>query len=264
MSNPTDSRLQLLRALVELARELPPSTLDALTFALESSGVGVNLARFAATPAMKEKLRMLEELHAQEPKINGQAIAFALQVAAQASAEGAVEQRAEIAWTGPATEAVPMRRVDQVVYGMVETAKEEVLLVTYAAYKAERALKALRGATDRGVRVKLVIELAEESGGKISFDGLEACRAAVPLAQVYYWALDRRKRSVSGTYGAMHAKCLVADRSRAFVSSANLTDYALEANMELGLVVQHGPAAQLAEHFDQLILRGELMPAPFE
>jgi len=263
MSNPTDSRRQLLRALVELARDLPPSTLHALTFALESSGVGVNLARFAATPAMKEKLRMLEELNAQEPKINGQAIAFALQAAAQTSAT-AVEQVVEIAWTGPATDAVPVRRVDQVIYDMLETAQEEVLLVTYAAYKAAKALSVLREATDRGVRVKLVLELAQESGGKISFDGLEACRAAVPLAHVYYWALDRRTRSVAGTYGAMHAKCLVADRTRAFVSSANLTDYALEANMELGLVVEHGPAAHLAEHFDQLILRGELIPAPFE
>jgi phosphatidylserine/phosphatidylglycerophosphate/cardiolipin synthase-like enzyme len=89
------------------------------------------------------------------------------------------------------------------------------------AYKAERALKALRDATDHGVRVKLVIELAQQSGGKISFDGLQALRTAVPSAQVFYWPLDRRKRSASGSCGAMHAKCLVADRRRAIVSSAN-------------------------------------------
>ena len=76
-------------------------------------------------------------------------------------------------------------------------------------------MKALRDATDRGVRVKLVIELAQESGGKITFDGLQAFRTAVPSAQVFYWPLDRRKRSASGSYGAMHAKCLVADRIRA-------------------------------------------------
>jgi phosphatidylserine/phosphatidylglycerophosphate/cardiolipin synthase-like enzyme len=130
------------------------------------------------------------------------------------------------------------------------------------SHKAERALKALRDATDHGVRVKLVIELAQESGGKISFDGLQSFRTAVPSAQVFYWPLDRRQRSASGSYGAMHAKCLVADRSRAIVSSANLTDYALEANMELGLLVERAVAVRLAEHFDQLIVRGELIAAP--
>ena len=213
---------------------------------------------------MREKLRRVEELHTREPEFDGEAVAFALRAAARAAAIVGVEQRVEIAWTGPGTEAVPLRRVDQVVYDLVESAKEDVLLVTYAVYKPERALKALRDATDRGVRVKLVIELALESGGKISFDGLRVFRAAVPLAQIFYWPLDRRKRDTSGSYGAMHAKCLVVDKDRAFVSSANLTDYALEANMELGLVVERGAAARLAEHFDQLSLRGELTPAPAE
>lgn len=262
MNISTDSRLRLLRALVELARELPPSTLNALMSALESGGGGQNLGRFAATPTMRVKLRRLEELFGLQPEIDTQAIAFALRSAAEAVSAVGVDQGAEIAWTGPATEAVPLRRVDQVIYDMVETAKEEVLLVTYAAYKAERALKALRDATDHGVRVKLVIELAQGSGGKISFDGLQSFRTAVPSAQVFYWPLDRRKRSASGSYGAMHAKCLVADRSRAIVSSANLTDYALEANMELGLLVERAVAVRLAEHFDQLILRGELAVAP--
>lgn len=262
MNIPTDSRLRLLRALVELARELPPSALNALVSALESGEGSRNLGRLAATPTMREKLRRLEELCGLQPEIDTQAIAFALRSAAEAVSAVGVDYRAEIAWTGPATEAVPLRRVDQVIYDMVGNAKEEVLLVTYAAYKAERALKALRDATDRGVRVKLVIELAQESGGKITFDGLQAFRTAVPSAQVFYWPMDRRKRSASGAYGAMHAKCLVADRSRAIVSSANLTDYALEANMELGLLVERAIAGRLAEHFDQLIVRGELAVAP--
>ena len=262
MNNPTDSRLELLRALVEVARELPPDTLSAVTSALGSGGLNQNLSRLAATQTMREKLRRLEELRVRLTDIDGQAISFALQAAAQAAERIGAEQRIDIAWTGPGTEAVPLRRVDQVVYDLVESAKDEVLLVSYAAYKADRALNALRDATERGVRVKLVIELAHESGGKISFDGLPAMRARVPLAHVFYWALDRRKHNAAGSYGAMHAKCLVADRNRALVSSANLTDYALETNMELGLVVEGTAAGRLADHFDQLILRGELIPAP--
>ena len=77
---------------------------------------------------MREKLRRLEELHTREPEFDGEAVAFALRAAARAAAIVGVEQRVEIAWTGPGTEAVPLRRVDQVVYDLVESAKEDVLL----------------------------------------------------------------------------------------------------------------------------------------
>jgi phosphatidylserine/phosphatidylglycerophosphate/cardiolipin synthase-like enzyme len=260
MSEVADSRHQLVRILVELARELPPGTLNALISESQRVGGSGNLSRFAATQGTRERLRRLEELSGQCPEIDAQVMAFALRVAGEAAAAVAAEHHAEIAWTGPATEAVPLRRVDQVIYDMVETAQQEVLLVTYAAYKAERALEVLRDATDRRVRVKLVIELAKQSGRKITFDGLQAFRTAVPKVEIYYWPLERRQRSASGSYGAMHAKCLVADRRRAIVSSANLTDYALEVNMELGLLVGQVVAARLAEHFDHLIVRRELIP----
>lgn len=259
MKGHVDPNERLLQTIGELARELPPAALSALVSALESGEANWNLDRLAATQVMRERLRRLKELQVQRLGIDGAAIALALQAAAHAVATTIDEQHVEIAWTGPATEAVPVRRVDQVVYDMIDSAQDEVLLVTYAAYKAERALRALRDAADRGVHLKLVIELAQESGGKISFDGFQAFRTALPSAQVFYWPLDRRKRNASGSYGSMHAKCLVVDRSRAIVSSANLTDYALEANMELGLLVERALAVRLVEHFDQLIVRGELI-----
>lgn len=261
MNSSSDLKLRLLRALIELARELPPGTLTALVTSLESNGSSGKLSHLAATPGIREKLRRLEELCAPELGIDSKSVGFALRTAAEAVSVFGRDHHTEIAWTGPATEAVPLRRVDQVIYDMVTGTHEEVLLVTYAAYKAERLLTALRGATDRGVRVRLVLELAHESGGKITFDGLTAFRKAVPSAAVYFWPLHRRKLTPSGAYGAMHAKCVVADRSRALVSSANLTDYALESNMELGLYVERSVAMRLAEHFDQLIVREELVLA---
>jgi cardiolipin synthase A/B len=58
----------------------------------------------------------------------------------------------------------------------------------------------------------------------------------------------------------MHVKCFIADRKTALVTSANLTDRALEMNMELGLVVRGMLPKRLAAHFNQLALRGELTP----
>jgi phosphatidylserine/phosphatidylglycerophosphate/cardiolipin synthase-like enzyme len=206
MSTPTDPRLPLARLLVALGRDLPPAKLSTLSASLERSRAVTNLGHFGETTRLKERLRKLEELSTLQPDLDPQAIAFALQVAAQAAVTFREEQGTEIAWTGPSTQAVPLRRVDQVIYEIVERAKNEVLLVTYAAFKAERALKALRDASDRGLRVKFVIELKKASGGKISFDGYEALREAVPLAQIFYWPPERRPHSTAGSYGAMHAK----------------------------------------------------------
>ena len=103
-----------------------------------------------------------------------------------------------------------------------------------------------------------LIEPSQEAGGNVKFDGFDRIRARLPRAGAYYWPLLRRPRGETGHYGAMHVKCLIADRKKALVSSANLTDYALEKNMELGLLVYGPVAIRLAEHFDQLIIRGEL------
>jgi phosphatidylserine/phosphatidylglycerophosphate/cardiolipin synthase-like enzyme len=261
MKSAMDSKAQFVAALVGLARELPPAARSALVSALESDG-RQDLSPLAVTPSMKERLRELEELRDAQSEITEPAMALALRAAAEASASVDDEKSAEIAWTGPGTDA-PLRRVDQVIYDLVETAREEIVVVTYAAYRAERALQCLRSATERGVAVRIIIELAEASGGKISADGLATFRASVPRAEVFYWPLtSRRNLGDSNLYGAMHAKCVVADRSRALVSSANMTDHALELNMELGVLVGRGLAAQLATHFDQLILRGELSLVP--
>jgi phosphatidylserine/phosphatidylglycerophosphate/cardiolipin synthase-like enzyme len=255
------TRSRLFTAIFQLARELPPAVLDALAEELESTPAGrtgIDLGHFGTSHKTKERISELAALLAANPNIDHRAAALAIQASADATARVSLEQRVEIAWTGAGTEAVPLRRVDQVLYQLIESAETEVLLVTYAAYKAEHALDILRAATERGVQVTLIIELAEESGGKITFDGLDRIRKRVPRATVLYWPLKRRARSASGAYGAMHVKCLIADRKAALVSSANLTDSALAMNMELGLLVGGIVAARLADHFEQLLLRGEL------
>jgi len=258
----TELKLELVRTIAEIARQLPPGILAALVSALESGGGEKSIAHFASTSAMREKLRRLEMLCGSQPGIAPESLALALRAAAEAASVVGELNRTEIAWTGPATDAVSMRRVDQLIYEMMSGAEQEIFLVTYAAYKAEKAVKSLSDAVARGVQVSLIIEVSKESGGTLKFDGLEAFRTAVPGAQLYYWPQSKRKKSDSGAYGSMHAKCLVMDRKRALVSSANLTDYALEANMELGLCVERAVAKRLADHFEQLIFRGDLVAVP--
>lgn len=53
----------------------------------------------------------------------------------------------------------------------------------------------------------------------------------------------------------------VADRTLAFIASANLAAYAMEANMELGVLIRGGMVPQrIAAHFEKLVSRGTLEP----
>jgi phosphatidylserine/phosphatidylglycerophosphate/cardiolipin synthase-like enzyme len=52
---------------------------------------------------------------------------------------------------------------------------------------------------------------------------------------VYVWPLDKRPKDGAGRHGSLHAKCAVADEAAAFISSANLTKYALNLNAQKGV-----------------------------
>jgi phosphatidylserine/phosphatidylglycerophosphate/cardiolipin synthase-like enzyme len=59
----------------------------------------------------------------------------------------------------------------------------------------------------------------------------------------------------------MHAKAVVADSHVAFLTSANLTEAALERNMELGVLIRGGMLPVSIERLvDALVISGELQP----
>jgi phosphatidylserine/phosphatidylglycerophosphate/cardiolipin synthase-like enzyme len=63
--------------------------------------------------------------------------------------------------------------------------------------------------------------------------------------------------------GVLHAKAVVADDEAVFVTSANLTEAALDRNIEIGLLVRDRPlAASVTLHFRSLIDRSLLSPLP--
>lgn len=253
---------RLMSIISALAIELPRPTVEKVARQLmkESSRMaGADLAVLGVTPRAQDLLGELGASWNQNPEMPAPAIATALLAASATVARVASQQSLEIVWTGPSAFGSPIRRVDQALYELIDEAKHDVLLASYVTYKAEKALEALHGATKRGVGVRLILELADESGGKLRFDGLQEIKNAVPAAKVFYWPLENRRRDAKGRHGIFHAKCLVADGSVTLVSSANLTDYGLEDNIELGFLMRSVEVAErLKRHFDQLVFQGEL------
>ncbi len=75
---------------------------------------------------------------------------------------------------------------------------------------------------------------------------------------VYY---DPRSLDPDGPGGVLHAKAVVVDDEAVFVTSANLTEAALDRNIEVGLLVRdRALAATVLSHFQGLIDRGLLRP----
>ena len=63
----------------------------------------------------------------------------------------------------------------------------------------------------------------------------------------------------SGKPASLHAKCAVADGRILFISSANLTEYAMALNMELGVLINGGELpGRVVDHFGRLIENGTL------
>jgi phosphatidylserine/phosphatidylglycerophosphate/cardiolipin synthase-like enzyme len=170
------------------------------------------------------------------------------------------EGKPEIIWSGPSTEIIPVRRIDQVLYDLITNAQQHILLVTFAAAKIGLLSDSLFAATERGVKVDLVLESETESEGQLSVDARSAFSAKlVERATMYYWPISKRERNEWGKPGKLHAKCAVIDDA-AIISSANLTGDAFNRNMELGILFRGGSIpTNLIQHFRSLIASGTLI-----
>jgi phosphatidylserine/phosphatidylglycerophosphate/cardiolipin synthase-like enzyme len=72
---------------------------------------------------------------------------------------------------------------------------------------------------------------------------------------------DPRALELDGPGAVLHAKAVVADDQAVFITSANLTEAALDRNIEVGLR-DRSLAASVSSHFRGLIECGLLTPLP--
>ena len=159
-------------------------------------------------------------------------------------------------WTGP-SRFPEARRTAQVLLDIIDHAERRLLLASFAAYKVDSLLAALRHAVARGVRVGFLLETPEDSAGQLTHGAEEAFRDLRDVT-FYHWPKEQRPLNRAGRPGKMHAKCAVSEKSL-FITSANLTADAIEHNMELGMLCHDArQAANLLRRFDELIARGVL------
>jgi cardiolipin synthase A/B len=184
--------------------------------------------------------------------------AFALQLAALKEAvlltEGEATQT-EVVWTGPKVEGSYLRATRQVVQDIISAAQSELLVVGYWLAGKEDyegiindIIDLMAHAVARGVKVTMVLDEGEKGYGKNNRDTLIALwPKGIALPKLLTWKIPDDDKHLK-----LHAKVLVADRHDALVTSANLTMYALDRNMEMGVRALGQPSERIAEHFDWL------------
>ena len=179
--------------------------------------------------------------------------------------------RPDLVWSGPEVPGVLARDTRRVYEELLSSAERSVWVSTFAYFDGPRAFEVLARRMDErsGLRVTLLLNIQRRRGDTTAatdlvrrfterFWGTDWPGSSRP--SVFY---DPRSLDPEGPGGVLHAKAVVIDESVVFVTSANLTEAALDRNFELGLLVRdRALAASVSSHFQALIDRGLLCPLP--
>jgi phosphatidylserine/phosphatidylglycerophosphate/cardiolipin synthase-like enzyme len=158
-------------------------------------------------------------------------VAGALRGAARATQRARQHSAIDIVWTGPGSNVTTSRLTSTVVIDLVDSARTDLLLVSYATRPPRELAAALARAVGRGVAVTVLLERHVDNphftGTPDPFPGLAIRRLA--------WPAEHRPAGA-----ALHAKVMVVDESVTLIGSANLTGHALDRNIECGILLRGG------------------------
>jgi phosphatidylserine/phosphatidylglycerophosphate/cardiolipin synthase-like enzyme len=151
----------------------------------------------------------------------------------------------ELVWTGPEAPAGPARDTAVVLRSLFEGARESVLLAGYSFDHAKDVLAPLYGSMlQHQVSARFFVDIPQIARGDPEAAHLKQCLGKFlhqnwpfgePHPRLYY---DRRALKPGPPYSSLHAKCVVVDGVKAFVSSANFTQRGQERNIEVGVLIE--------------------------
>ncbi len=176
-------------------------------------------------------LASLRALAAQRDGLEGQALELEL-VATMPGFRSSVAQD-----TGPA------------VLALVQGAQRQVIVVGYE-FTNKLFEHELHSASERGVEIVVITDRGSRHGPRL----LREWPAHLSLPRVY----QERVSDVSHM-AKMHGKALLADGNRLFISSANFTWLAVNANIELGVVLRGAPIQAARDLFEELLIESRLL-----
>ena len=260
--------------MIEAILDLPPHVRERLVVALESG-----LLSGSPPAAALQSVLGSAEWAARASNALGEFAPFALSGSAIAAwirslnKTEARSPRADLVWSGPEVPGVHARSTRRVYEELIGAAERSLWISTYAFFDGPKAFETLARRMDAvpTLNATVLLNLKRKHGDTSSADQL--VRRFADRFWTIEWPgrsrpriyFDPRALELDGPGGVLHAKAVVADGEAVFVTSANLTEAALDRNIELGLLVRDRTlAASISSHFRGLIERGVLTPLPQE
>lgn len=230
---------RLPRLLAALCERLPEDRIAVVEQVLRAATGpdDASLVRFIAAQSAVGLAQQLSEIlrvwRSELPDTTGVGLALAL-----ATARSFPRPRpAQVTVSGPVSASITARLTSGVAVEVIRSARDSLLIASFAAHGARSVMAEIGRAIGRGVRVDLLLEESTQAA---------AAFAALPDA-VHVWHR-------AGSSGVLHAKLIAADRHTALLGSANLTDRALSDNIELGVVLRDPHVVEpLVDHFRWLL-----------
>ena len=253
--------------MTEAFSTLSDADLRELVVALKSRKVSAPYSELQISPVLSPQLAPAVCASLQELSTVGfeeQQIATTLEMLLHDRSDGwKNEPPIDLVTSGPEAPGIANRDTSVVVRELFAHAKKSVLVVGYAVYQGQQVFEALAKRMEErpDLEVKLFLNISrpdrDTTASKILVSRYaqrfkdkqwpNGCR----LPEVFY-----DPRSVADeepVRSSLHAKCVVVDAERVFVSSANFTEAGQQRNIEVGLNIQsEWLALRLWKHFIHL------------
>jgi phosphatidylserine/phosphatidylglycerophosphate/cardiolipin synthase-like enzyme len=200
--------------------------------------------------------------------ISGPAAAAWLRTVERAAAR---TRKPDLVWSGPEVPGLHARDTRRVYEELLGSAEHSIWASTYAFFDGPKAFEVLarRMETKPALRVTLLLNIQRKWGDTTASEYLvrgfteRFWKTDWPGSlrpNVFY---DPRALDLEGPGGVLHAKAVVADDEAVFITSANLTEAALDRNIELGVLIRDRAfALTIGGYFQTLIDRDLLKPLP--
>ena len=197
-----DGALRIATEAARLAATLPLSIVQSFAETLRSCGpsdwTSIRQRAIQAIPHPHYRSvvgQFLERWASQAATVTPQEASLALLTASHMVQTNRDRQGIELVWTGPPTDVVPLRRTEQAILQVIESAIQSILVVSYAVYNIPRIGDALIRAADRGVGLTVVLETPDRQAGKNAYDTLQALGSSVAArSRVYLWPHEQRAK----------------------------------------------------------------------
>jgi phosphatidylserine/phosphatidylglycerophosphate/cardiolipin synthase-like enzyme len=174
--------------------------------------------------------------------------------------------------SGPDVPGVPTADTYAVVQSLFQEAQNEIVLAGYAFHNGKLLFERLAEQKKLRPQLRIIfhVDVPRRAGDTTSADDIILRYAAEfrnrhwpwqPFPEVYFD--PRALNTDSHARASLHAKIVVVDRSKLFLTSANFTEAAHQRNIEMGLLSRTAYLAeQVAVYFEGLRQSGHLQRLP--